>query len=222
MPARGTVSVTRMDLDEGFARAFWQNKQTTFVPNRWLGIPCWQNPFDVWNIQEIIAETRPDTIVETGTFSGGGAALWASLLAMFGDGRVISVDVNPPLDPAVHELPIVQQRVRFVTGSSTDPDVVEDVAAACQGRTMVILDSDHRASHVRTELDTWSPFVTPGCYLVVQDGIVTYIAPELTPGPLEAIQEWIPGRTDFVVDESRERMGFTFCVSGFLRRVEAA
>ena len=38
---------------------------------------------------------------------------------------------------------------------------------------MVILDSDHSADHVFEELEAWAPLVTPGCYLVAEDGFVT-------------------------------------------------
>jgi cephalosporin hydroxylase len=64
-----------------FMRHWWSRNEATFFPNRWLGVPCWQNPCDVWAVQEIISDTRPDVIVETGTFAGGSAVLWASLLA---------------------------------------------------------------------------------------------------------------------------------------------
>jgi len=202
-----------------FAQHWWAHGEQAILPNRWLGAPCWQNPMDVWVIQEILEETRPDVIIEAGTFAGGGAVLWASLLSLFGDGRVISIDVREELHAAVNDHPMVRDRVTFVTGSSTDPDAVESVARSCAGaRTMVILDSDHAAEHVYAELEAWSPHVTPGCYLVVQDGIVTYVDQSQLPGPLEALAKWLPDHPEFEVDAQRERMLFTFCPSGFLRR----
>jgi cephalosporin hydroxylase len=202
-----------------FARRWWKRRKTTFVPNTWLGVPCWQNPLDAWIIQEIIAETRPEVIVETGTFAGGGAILWASLLAMFGEGRVVTVDIREGLHARAAQHPLARDRVTFVTGSSTDRDTFTKVAGCCSGaRTMVILDSDHRADHVFAELDLWSPLVTPGNYLVVQDGIVTYLDDDMGPGPLEATMKWLPGHAEFEVDETRERMLFTLCPSGYLRR----
>ena len=47
---------------------------------KWLNIKTSQNPDDVWIIQEIISEVRPDFIVETGTAYGGSAAIWAMIL----------------------------------------------------------------------------------------------------------------------------------------------
>lgn len=203
---------------QDFARDYWANNKATFFPNRWAGVLCWQNPFDVWIIQEVIGETRPDVIVETGTLAGGGAVLWASLLKMFGDGRVITIDVNKEWHAFADTHPLAE-RITFVTGSSTDPDLVAQIAESCTSeRVMVILDSDHTAAHVTAELDLWAPHVTPGCYLIVEDGFVTYVEPELCPGPLEATLDWLPAHPEFEVDTTRERMGFTFAPSGFLRR----
>jgi cephalosporin hydroxylase len=202
-----------------FARQWWRRREQTLVPNTWLGIPCWQNPLDVWIIQEIIAETRPEVIVETGTFAGGGATLWASLLSMFGEGRVITVDIREELHAGAVDHPLARDRVTFVTGSSTDRETFTKVALRCMGaRTMVILDSDHRADHVFAELDLWSPLVTRDNYTVVQDGIVTYLDDDMGPGPLEALGRWLPDHPVFEVDETREPMMFTLCPSGFLRR----
>jgi cephalosporin hydroxylase len=214
------VRLTEMDEETvRFARHWWAHFGQTVAPSRWLGVPCWQNPFDVWVIQELIEETRPDVVVDTGTFVGGGAILWASLLSLIGDGTVISIDIREGRHAQADDHPLAKERVTFITGSSTDPGIVRSVAASCAGkRTMVILDSDHTASHVSAELDAWAPHVTPGCYLVVQDGVVTYVDADKVPGPLEALGEWLPAHPEFEVDRRRERMLFTFCPSGFLRR----
>ena len=202
-----------------FARALWARRHETIFANRWLGLPALQNPFDAWVIQEIIGETRPDVIVETGSFAGGGAALWASLLAMYGKGRVVSIDTEPEIHGAALEVGVIKERVDFVEGSSSDPALAERVARETEGRrVMVILDSGHSAEHVRRELDLWSPLVTPGAYLVVQDGVITAMDPDHGPGPLEATLAWLPSHPEFEVDSERERMLLTFCPSGYLRR----
>ena len=58
------------DEPASFMRHWWANAQQALLPNKWLGIYCWQQPCDVWTIQEIIGDTRPDAIIETGTFAG--------------------------------------------------------------------------------------------------------------------------------------------------------
>ena len=61
-----------------FAEIWWTNKRTIFA-NRWLGLPTLQHPFDAWVTQEIIAEVRPELVVEAGSFCGGSAVLWAMI-----------------------------------------------------------------------------------------------------------------------------------------------
>jgi cephalosporin hydroxylase len=172
------------DETRQFMRHWWSKKEETLFLNRWLGVPCWQNPCDVWAIQEIIGDTRPDVVIETGTLAGGSAALWATLLAIFGNGRVISIDLYESRELA-DKLSIVKERVEFITGSSTDPAIAERVRRDTAGqRVMLILDSDHSEDHVLRELDVWSPLVSPGCYLIIEDGFVTYL--ESDQGPVRS------------------------------------
>lgn len=204
-----------------FARHWCFLGPQTLFSNRWLGIPSIQNPFDAWIIQEIIWQTRPDVIIETGTLAGGGAALWASLLEMAGGGRVITIDLanGDAMHPQAAELPLVRERVEFVEGSSIDPELVKQTAAKVEGeRVMVILDSDHSKDHVLSELRAWSPLVSPGCYLIVQDGLASTVDDDFGEGPTEATLEWIEDGPPFDIDLDRERLLFTFCPSGFLKR----
>lgn len=107
----------------------------------------------------------------------------------------------------------------FLHGSTVDPDVVARVAAIAAGRpTMVILDSDHTAAHVRAELDAYAGMVTPGCYLVVQDGLVEELVPDHGPGPLAAIDEFLAVDDRFEVDRDRQRLILTAAPSGWLLR----
>jgi cephalosporin hydroxylase len=63
---------------------------------------------------------------------------------MFGNGRVISIDISEARYEMANDLPIVKERVEFITGSSTNPMVAEEVRRESEGqRVMVILDSDH-------------------------------------------------------------------------------
>ena len=67
----------------------------TLWRNRWLGISALQNPNDAWIIQEIIAEVKPDYIIEAGTYMGGSAVLWAMILREINPaGKVIAIDIQ--------------------------------------------------------------------------------------------------------------------------------
>jgi len=86
----------------------------------WLGAQALKNPLDLWVYQEILAETRPELVVETGTYRGGSAFFLASVCDLLGVGEVVSIDVEPVRDdyPA-------HPRITYLGGrSSTDPDVV--------------------------------------------------------------------------------------------------
>jgi cephalosporin hydroxylase len=182
----------------------------------WLGSQALKNPLDLWVYQEIIAETRPELIVETGTYRGGSAHFLASICDLLGAGEVISIDIEPLRDDYPQH-----PRITYLAGrSSTDPDVVAEVAARAAGRrTLVVLDSDHSQAHVEAELAAYAPLVPVGCYLVVEDSNIGQIRKDLLPGPLQAIEKFVAGTDEFVIDREREKFLITFNPSGYLRRV---
>jgi cephalosporin hydroxylase len=142
-----------------FHTMFYAHKPA-WLSTQWLGVRTLQNPNDVWSIQEIITEVKPDLIVETGTAQGGSAALWATILEQVNpDGRVISIDIRPDVAKA-QELLVVQRHVEFLTGDSTSPEIIEQVRSRVgNGKVMVILDSDHRAAHVLKEMQLYGAMV---------------------------------------------------------------
>lgn len=206
---------------EAFALEWWAAKESTFFANTFMGLSCLQHPFDAWITQEIIFETRPEVIVECGSFGGGSAVMWATLMEQYtSDALVVAVDIEDHMHQA-RELPVWDRSVLFVHGSSVDPATVEQVAAIVHDRrTMVILDSAHTEDHVTMELSAYASMVSQGCYAIVQDGFVNGnpCEPDWGPGPLEAIEKFLLTDSRFAIDRSRERMMFTFNPSGFLLR----
>lgn len=194
---------------------YFHRRDTTWKQTFWMGVPVQKIPFDLWIQQEIIWDTKPDLIIETGTFDGGSAMFYASLFDLIGKGEIVSIDLEPQADLPQHD------RVTYITSSSVDADVVERVRAMTAGkRVMVVLDSDHRSDHVRQELDVWSPMVSPGCYLIVEDTNV-YGHPVLRehgPGPMEALDDWLKTSPPFDNDKSREKYMVTFHPRGYWRR----
>ena len=182
----------------------------------WLGAQALKNPLDLWVYQEIMAETRPELVVETGTYRGGSAFFLASICDLLGAGEVLSLDIEPVRD----DYPKHARITYFGGRSSTDPGVVAEVRARAEGkRTLVILDSDHSRAHVEAELAEYAPLVPVGGYVIVEDSNIGQIREDLLPGPLEAIEAFL-GRTDaFEIDRSREKFLITFNPSGYLRRV---
>lgn len=214
------MSPAGQDLDVGreFSRVYYENMDQTWKRTHWMGVKIQKLPLDLWTLQEIIFDTRPDFLVETGTRFGGSALFFAHLFDVLGNGRVLTIDVEPELiDPRA----LAHPRVSLLEGSSVDHDIVASVREATAGsRVMVTLDSDHTMDHVLRELDALAPLVTPGCYLVVEDTNLNGnpINPGFGPGPAEALAEWLPRNPDFEVDLKAERFMATFFPGGFLRR----
>jgi cephalosporin hydroxylase len=182
----------------------------------WLGAQALKNPLDLWVYQEIMAETRPELIVETGTYRGGSALFLASMCDLLGVGEVVSIDVEPLRDDYPQH-----PRLTYLGGrSSTDPAVVDEVRERAAGRnTLVVLDSDHSQAHVEAELAAYAPLVPLGCYLIVEDSNIGRIRKDLLPGPLEAVTTFLARSDAFEIDREREKFLITFNPSGYLRRV---
>jgi len=207
---------------EGEAYVRWFHEANVWKNMQWHGIRTLKLPSDIWNYQEIVFEHRIEHVIETGTRHGGSALFFAETLAARGAaGPVISIDV----DAASRQL-ASHAAIRFLVGDSASPGMVERALAllpAKRGALFLILDSDHRASHVLRELRAWVPRLAAGDYLVVEDTIVNGhpVRPEHGPGPLEAINEYLaeaPGT--LMHDEAREaKFGASFALRGYYRRV---
>ncbi|CAN5418739.1 CmcI family methyltransferase [soil metagenome] len=196
---------------------YFHRRDTTWKNTSWMGVPVQQIPFDLWVKQEIIFETRPDLIIETGTFDGGSAYYYAGLFDILGgQGEIISIDIEPQENLPEHH------RIEYVKASSIVPEVIERLREKAAGkRVMVVLDSDHSEKHVRKELEVLSEFVTPGCFLIVEDTNV-YGHPVLREhgrGPMEALNDWLKTRPPFELDKAREKYMITFHPRGHWRRV---
>jgi cephalosporin hydroxylase len=193
------------------------SKTKNFDTVTWLGHPIWQNVLDLWTIQETIAAVKPSLLIETGTNRGGSSLFFANLFDLMGSGEIITIDVEK-----LHNLS--HPRITYLLGGSTSPDIVETVrqrVAATTGPVMVILDSDHARDHVRREIDCYTPFVTPGSYCLVQDGVIDKLN-HLSPGPLPAIEDFMKSTNDFEVDDEKcERFLITHHPKGWLRRKPA-
>jgi len=188
----------------------------TWGDTHWLGVHVGKTPPDLWTYQEIVVETRPDLIIETGTFKGGSALFFASLFDLLGRGEIVTIDVDDREGRPAHD------RITYLHGSSTDPEIVARMQSRAgeADRVMVVLDSDHRDQHVLDELRAYCGLVSQGCYLVVEDTNINGhpVVPEFGPGPGEALDVFLAENDDFVVDESREKFLLTFNPGGYLRR----
>ncbi len=185
----------------------------------WLGYGTLKWPTDLWNYQEIVTQTKPDVIIETGTHRGGTSLFLATICDLIGHGQIVTVDLDESFRSTVPRHP----RITYLNGSSTDPLIVNEIAAIVGKRNnvLVILDSDHHCKHVLEELRAYSKFVPHGGHLIVEDTNINGhpASPDFGPGPWEAVEAFLAENPDFSIDRNHERFYWTQNPKGFLRRL---
>lgn len=142
----------------------------------WMGLPVIQYPQDLIALQEIIWDTKPDLIIETGIARGGSLVFYASMLALLGGERkVLGIDVDLRAHNKTRLLKHpMANLIQFIEGSSISEDTasqVRDISKQYKN-IMVCLDSNHTAEHVLQELRFYAPLVSKNCYCVVFDTII--------------------------------------------------
>ena len=216
----GVHAKAEMLVTHAFHRLYYGYPERTWENTRWLGVPLNKFPTDLWVYQEILYELRPDWIIETGTSEGGSAYFLACLCDLIGHGQVVSIDIEHCLSLPQHP------RITYLVGSSTAPEILEQVRAMSDGVScrLVVLDSDHSYEHVADELDSYSELVTPGSYLIVEDTNIGGhpVMPYLPTGPYEAAQDFLARDPRYEVDTSREKFFLTTSPQGYLRRRASA
>lgn len=205
---------------EAFHHAYYDDPSRTWDDTYWLGTKVLKCPLDLWIYQEIVSQTQPDLIIETGTRFGGSALYLASLCDLRHHGTVVSIDIEHPDDLPRHP------RLTYITGSSTAESVLAQVALAAEGkaRVMVILDSDHSRAHVARELAAYKDFVSVGCYMIVEDTNINGhpVLPEFGEGPMEALADFLIANDHFTSDPAREKFLLTFNPQGYLLKTREA
>lgn len=200
---------------------------------RWLGRPVIQFPQDMVALQEILWETKPDLIIETGVAHGGSLIFHASILELIGGpGKVVGIDIDirPHNRVEIEKHPMFR-RIQLIQGSSVDPAVVAQIQslAADAKRIMVILDSNHAHAHVLKEMQCYGPLVTAGCYLAVLDTVVEDMDQSLMGSrpwgrgnsPKTAVHEYLKTCDRFVIDKAIDnKLMVSVAPDGYLRCVK--
>lgn len=199
---RGNVAAIERDQDFGALGRMWLREAVRHrypLNFQWLGRPVIQSPPDIYAVQEIVWQVKPDLIIETGIAHGGSLIMSASLLALLdyceaaaagltldpraGGRRVIGIDIDIRAHnrTAIEAHPLAHM-IRMVQGSSIDPEVVAQVRAQARDarRVLVFLDSNHSHDHVLAELEAYAPLVAPGSYCVVWDTGIEDMPDELS------------------------------------------
>lgn len=154
----------------------------------WLGRPIIQVPQDIYALQEIIWQVRPDLIIETGIAHGGSLVMSASMLAMIDyceaveQGQAIEptktkrrvlgidIDIRSHNRKAIQEHPLFHF-IEMIEGSSVSSDTVSQVKSFAKQfqKVLICLDSNHTHDHVFAELEAYAPLTSKGSYCIVWD-----------------------------------------------------
>jgi cephalosporin hydroxylase len=213
---KASSAVAERRVVRPFHQLFYDSGAQTWSNTRWLGVSAQKCVFDLWIYQEILHELRPAVIIECGTANGGSALFLASVCDLLDHGEVITVDISEEDRRPVHD------RITYLAGSSTAPEVISSIEERVGGRTpvLVILDSNHERVHVLDELRLYSPLVSAGSYLIVEDSNINGhpVLAEFGPGPAEAMEQFLAESKEFNVDRTREKYFLTFNPGGYLQK----
>jgi cephalosporin hydroxylase len=220
-----------------FTKAYYRSPHT-FLSTRVFGHLACKMPTDLWIFHDLFNQYRFQTVIETGTATGG-TTLWFAVLMdilKIEHGTVFSIDLAPEPDLPQHP------RIVYLTGSSTDPEIVSRVLdhpfglrapdgleSHRHGPVLVDLDAAHFAPHVTKELETWAPHVPVGSWIVVED---TNGAPVMThpqtgqpvqvEGAYAGMMEYLYRHPEeFIHEVVCERLWISMNPRGWLQRVKA-
>ena len=194
----------------------------------WQGEPVLQLPQDMFAVQEIILETKPDHIIEVGVAWGGSTLFYSSIMSIYGGKSIIGVDTYMP-DDMVDRISNKNCGVEiiYIESSSLNNALLTEINARLESdKCMVILDSHHTHNHVLAELNKYSPLVGKGHYIICSDTIIEDM-PELHRNrewdkgnsPRTALEEFLSKNKYFERDERiRNKLLISCHADGYLRR----
>lgn len=217
------------NLSLEWTRLMW--KEGLWEKIKWLGTPILQWPTDLIVLQEIAYEQKPKFIIETGTYKGGSAIFFASLLTLLrNNGKVISIDINlsNKVRDKIVEHPL-GRKIILIEGSSTSDSTIKYIKKIIrdQKKIMVFLDSDHSFGHVLNELRIYQQFVPVGGYICAFDTITKDLY-DLPSGekkwrldnPHRAVIDFVKENRCFKIDRTKNRLLVGFAPDGFLKRIK--
>ena len=221
---RRAVTSARFRLDRRLDRAAVSRAHDVLYESdawthaTWLGTQALKNPLDLWVYQEIMDETQPELIVETGTYRGGSARLPRVALRSHGSrrGRVDRhrADARRLSRASADHVP----RRALVDGSGGrrrgarsrcgPPDPrhprLRPLAGARRGRARRVRVA--RASRLLRDRRGLEHRADPQ-------------GPDAR--PVEAVETFLATTDEFEIDREREKFLITFNPSGYLRRARA-
>jgi predicted O-methyltransferase YrrM len=137
-----------------------------------------QNRSELLELTRLVADLRPKTVVEIGTFRGGTLFIFARLAAP--DATIISLDLPASVMgrlyraaqvPLFHRFTHGRQQLHLLREDSHRLETLVHVTAALGGKPLdfLFIDGDHTYESVRTDFERFSPLVRPGGLIAFHD-----------------------------------------------------
>jgi cephalosporin hydroxylase len=144
----------------------------------------------------IVAELRPKTVLEIGTFRGGTLFIHSRLATS--SATLISIDLPGSLPgriwrwmhtPIFKRFTQKQQKLHLLRADSHDRGTLNTVSRLLNGQQLDLLfiDGDHSYGGVRADFEMYSPLVRPGGVIAFHDIAVRSLPIEV---PIEVGQLW--------------------------------
>ncbi|VVM05790.1 CmcI family methyltransferase [Methylacidimicrobium tartarophylax] len=204
-------------LEEPLQRVLERMQARILIGTTYFGIKTFKCPLDFWVYQELLYECQPEVVVEIGNFHGGSALALAHILDALGKGRIIAIDINQrKIDPRAKRHP----RISWMQGDAKllAGKVASQISES--ERVLIIEDSEHTYDNTLGVLRAYAGLVSPGSYLIVEDTNCHHgVADGPSPGPYEAVADFLAEDDRFEADRIRENFGITWNPRGYLRRV---
>ncbi len=190
------------------------------------GVAALRCPFDYVIYQMIVAEVKPDLIIEIGTNEGGGAYYLADLQTLLGGAAVHTIDILNAVNPIVLRHP----KIKFFGSGWQGYDLEKETAGF--RNILVIDDGSHTYEDTLSCLKKFTPKVALNSYFIVEDGIVSDLRDkqlltaeqfsQYNGGPLRAIKEYLETDNSLIIDKKWSNLfgkNATFNVDGYLKKV---
>ena len=195
--------------------------------NRWLGVGVIQYPSDLITYANLLYKVKPEVVIESGTNYGGLSVFFSTVMENINpSAKIVTVDIDSSKwdqEVAAGRItPKMLERIVFVKGDSVSTAVIDRIRELTQGkRGLVLLDSLHTSEHVLKELELYSPFVSPGSYIIVNDTHLEMMKfMDMGSGPLRAVKDFLKENKEFTIDPDLPGTIISCAPSGFLRRID--
>jgi len=170
------------------------------IDYRYRDIPMQKHPVEIALYMRLLWTVQPATIIEIGSLAGGAAVWMGDMLRTFAiDGRVISIDLQPPTPS------YAPPNVKFLRGDANNLGATLDseFLSLLSRPWMIIEDASHDYATTLEVLRFFDPLLRPDEYMIVEDAAIPEIGQDSWHGggAARAIAEFMHDRgSDYEID----------------------